>query len=196
MCLFLKSIVLSKGIGVIRGSFGNTINVIILFVAGLLIIAGNMTIGMLVSFSSYMEKFFEAVSKIMELNLNKQQVMVCYERIKDILDSEQEENKGIILERPVQKIEFNQVVFGYNDNLVLKEMWISITKTGLYSLVGSNGCGKSTIFKLLERFYECKDGEIEINQVPINKYSVLNLRSHIVYISKKPFFYKEPLWIT
>ena len=129
MCLFLKSIVLSKGIGVIRGSFGNTINVIILFVAGLLIIAGNMTIGMLVSFSSYMEKFFEAVSKIMELNLNKQQVMVCYERIKDILDSEQEENKGIILERPVQKIEFNQVVFGYNDNLVLKEMWISITKT-------------------------------------------------------------------
>ena len=186
MCLFLKSIVLSKGIGVIRGSFGNTINVIILFVAGLLIIAGNMTIGMLVSFSSYMEKFFEAVSKIMELNLNKQQVMVCYERIKDILDSEQEENKGIILERPVQKIEFNQVVFGYNDNLVLKEMWISITKTGLYSLVGSNGCGKSTIFKLLERFYECKDGEIEINQVPINKYSVLNLRSHIVYISKKP----------
>ena len=74
MCLFLKSIVLSKGIGVIRGSFGNTINVIILFVAGLLIIAGNMTIGMLVSFSSYMEKFFEAVSKIMELNLNKQQV--------------------------------------------------------------------------------------------------------------------------
>ena len=188
MCLFLKSIVLSKGIGVIRGSFGNTINVIILFVAGLLIIAGNMTIGMLVSFSSYMEKFFEAVSKIMELNLNKQQVMVCYERIKDILDSEQEENKGIILERPVQKIEFNQVVFGYNDNLVLKEMWISITKTGLYSLVGSNGCGKSTIFKLLERFYECKDGEIEINQVPINKYSVLNLRSHIVYISKKPFF--------
>ena len=104
--------------------------------AGLLIIAGNMTIGMLVSFSSYMEKFFEAVSKIMELNLNKQQVMVCYERIKDILDSEQEENKGIILERPVQKIEFNQVVFGYNDNLVLKEMWISITKTGLYSLVG------------------------------------------------------------
>lgn len=57
MCLFLKSIVLSKGIGVIRGSFGNTINVIILFVAGLLIIAGNMTIGMLVSFSSYMENF-------------------------------------------------------------------------------------------------------------------------------------------
>lgn len=40
----------------------------------------------------------------MELNLNKQQVMVCYERIKDILDSEQEENKGIILERPVQKL--------------------------------------------------------------------------------------------
>lgn len=46
---------------------------------------------------------------------------------------------------------------------------------------------KSTIFKLLERFYECKDGEIEINQVPINKYSVLNLRSHIVYISKNLF---------
>lgn len=64
MCLFLKSIVLSKGIGVIRGSFGNTINVIILFVAGLLIIAGNMTIGMLVSFSSYMEKFLKRFQRL------------------------------------------------------------------------------------------------------------------------------------
>ena len=188
MCLFLKSIVLSKGIGVIRGSFGNTINVIILFVAGLLIIAGNMTIGMLVSFSSYMEKFFEALSKIMELNLNKQEVVVSYERMNEILNSEKEENNGIILKEPIQKIQFRQVIFGYKDNLVLKKIDLSIENPGLYSLVGSNGCGKSTIFKLLERFYECKVGKIEINQVPINKYSASDLRNNIVYMPKKPFF--------
>lgn len=61
--LILKSVALSKGIGVIRDGFGDIINVIILLVAGISIIAGNMTIGMLVSFSSYMEKFFEAISK-------------------------------------------------------------------------------------------------------------------------------------
>ena len=79
--LILKSVALSKGIGVIRDGFGDIINVIILLVAGISIIAGNMTICMLVSFSSYMEKFFEAISKLMELNLNKQEVIVCFERI-------------------------------------------------------------------------------------------------------------------
>ena len=119
--LILKSVALSKGIGVIRDGFGDIINVIILLVAGISIIAGNMTIGMLVSFSSYMEKFFEAISKLMELNLNKQEVIVCFERIKEILNLEQELNKGRRLERPIQKIEFNQVEFGYSDKLVLKK---------------------------------------------------------------------------
>lgn len=147
-----------------------------------------MTIGMLVSFSSYMEKFFEAISKLMELNLNKQEVIVCFERIKEILNLEQELNKGRRLERPIQKIEFNQVEFGYSDKLVLKKIDLSIDKLGLYSVVGSNGCGKSTIFKLLEYFYECNDGKIEINQMDINKYSVMDLRKHIIYMAKKPFF--------
>ena len=186
--LILKSVALSKGIGVIRDGFGDIINVIILLVAGISIIAGNMTIGMLVSFSSYMEKFFEAISKLMELNLNKQEVIVCFERIKEILNLEQELNKGRRLERPIQKIEFNQVEFGYSDKLVLKKIDLSIDKLGLYSVVGSNGCGKSTIFKLLEYFYECNDGKIEINQMDINKYSVMDLRKHIIYMAKKPFF--------
>lgn len=186
--ILLKKEVLLQKIGFIRGGLGNIINVIILFVAGMSIVAGNMTIGMLVSFCSYMEKFFEALSKIMELNLNKQEVVVSYERMNEILNSEKEENNGIILKEPIQKIQFRQVIFGYKDNLVLKKIDLSIENPGLYSLVGSNGCGKSTIFKLLERFYECKVGKIEINQVPINKYSASDLRNNIVYMPKKPFF--------
>lgn len=186
--LFLKSVVLSKVIGVIRGGLGHIINVTILLVAGVSIIAGHMTIGMLVSFSSYMEKFLEAFSKIMELNLNKQEVIVSYERIKAILDSEQEDDRGIIIKGGIKEIQFQQVVFGYNENLVLKKINLSIEKHGLYSIVGNNGCGKSTLFKLLECFYECEDGKIEINQIPINMYSVSDLRNHIVYIAKKPFF--------
>lgn len=186
--ILLKKEVLLQKIGFIRGGSGNIINVIILFVAGMSIVAGNMTIGMLVSFCSYMEKFFEALSKIMELNLNKQEVVVSYERMNEILNSEKEENNGIILKEPIQKIQFRQVIFGYKDNLVLKKIDLSIENPGLYSLVGSNGCGKSTIFKLLERFYECKVGKIEINQVPINKYSASDLRNNIVYMPKKPFF--------
>lgn len=186
--LLLKRVALSKEIGVIKGGWGYIINVTILLVAGFSIIAGNMTIGMLVSFSSYMEKFFEAISKIMELNLNKQEVIVSYERVKEILNSEQEKNGGIILKEPVRKIQFHQVIFGYKENLVLRESNLLIENPGLYSLVGSNGCGKSTIFKLLEHFYECKSGKIEINQIPINKFSVSNLRNNIMYMPKKPFF--------
>ena len=111
----MKSVALSKGIGVIRDGFGDIINVIFLLVAGISIITRNITIGMLVSFSSYMEKFFEAISKLMELNLNKQEVIVCFERIKEILNLEQELNKGRRLERPIQKIEFYLVEFGYSD---------------------------------------------------------------------------------
>ena len=81
----MKKEVLLQKIGFIRGGSGNIINVIILFIAGMSIVAGNMTIGMLVSFCSYMEKFFEALSKIMELNLNKQEVVVSYERMNEIL---------------------------------------------------------------------------------------------------------------
>lgn len=149
-----------------------------------------MTIGHMVAFNSYLEKFFEAMSKVMQLNLNRQGVIVNYERMQELEGGEsekKEEGEEILI--PIQRICFEEVVFNYDNKKVLQQLSFAINGQGIYSISGANGCGKTTVLKLLERFYEPQKGKIWINDSTIEQYSLRALRSNIFYMAKEPFFY-------
>lgn len=192
--LQMKNTYLSSFVGIIRGVFGNGINILILFVAGMFIISGHMTVGNMVAFNSYLEKFFDAVSKAMELNLAKQGVMVNYERMEELKqETHEEKNKGEVLEQSINNIVFKGVFFGYGNDRVLRNLNYEIQGNGFYSIVGRNGCGKTTIFKLLERFYESDEGNIFINEKQIEEYTLTSLRGKIFYMAKEPFFLQDTI---
>lgn len=204
--LLMRSACITNFATMLRGAVGNVMNVLILFFSCLSIIAGKMTIGNMVAFNSYLEKFFDAVSKIMALNLNRQSVLVSYERMKELQrqpkeEGNSEENKilskenGQVLEltEGIKTINLQEVFFSYGNNQVLKEIDLYIPCFGLYSLVGINGSGKTTILKILERFYQADSGSVCINGNQIGDYTLFSLRHSIFYMAKEPFFLQDTI---
>lgn len=187
----MKNTKLTSGVTALRAVFGSMMNIVLLTVAGFFIMDGKMSIGNMVAFNSYLEMLMQAVSKILELNMNKQGVIVSFERISQIKEElmETEKNGTKILDKPIHRVQFQNVSFSYEKGIeVLCNVSFQIDKPGLYTLAGKNGTGKTTILKLLERFYQQNGGLITVNDISIEEYDILSLRNQISYMEKEPFF--------
>lgn len=193
----MKNVTLISGISMLRSLLNNILNVVLLTVAGIFIVGGKMSVGKLVAFNSYLDMLFEAITKMLELNLNKQDVIVSYKRICEINEKELEaEIDGeIILEKIIQNVKFQNVCFSYpSRERVLNGIEFSITTPGLYSLVGENGCGKTTVLKLMERLYDVDEGHVYINGKNIKDYQIESVRKQVVYMEKEPFFVRGTIY--
>lgn len=91
--------------------------------------------------------------------------------------------------RKVDRIFFEKVFFAYDagESDVLKGLTLQISGNGFYSIVGANGSGKTTIFKLLVRFYRPQKGTIFMNESSYEKLTERDIRSKITYVQKKAF---------
>ena len=77
--------------------------------------------------------------------------------------------------------------FGYDDNEVLKNVNLKIRRGEQMALVGSSGAGKSTMINLLPRFFDPTEGEILIGGVPIDDFSLNDLRSNVALVTQDVF---------
>ncbi|CNE48880.1 multidrug ABC transporter ATPase and permease [Streptococcus agalactiae] len=166
---------------------------LILFISAKLIILGNLTLGNIVAFSSYMEKLHSSIKKIGDLNLSFNEVIVDLERYKKIMDYDSEnEIDGKKLSK-VTSLKFKNVSFKYDDKYILKDFSFEISKPGLYAIVGENGSGKTTIFNLISKLYTNYEGEILINGNEISDYKDEDLRNEVLFVESKPFILRDNL---
>ena len=109
----MKSVTLTSGISMLRSLLSSALNVILLTIAGIFITQGKMTVGSLVAFNSYLDMLFQAVSKMLELNLNRQSVVVSYERIQELEERELEtETDGTyLLQEGIREVVLQKVHF-------------------------------------------------------------------------------------
>lgn len=166
---------------------------LILFTSAKLIIAGNLTLGNIVAFSSYMEKLHSSIKKIGDLNLSFNEVIVDLERYKKIMDYDSEKKTDGKKLSKVTSLKFKNVSFKYDDKYVLKDFSFEISKPGLYGIFGENGSGKTTIFNLISKLYTDYEGEILINGKEIRNYKDEELRDEVLFIESKPFILRENL---
>ncbi|MDY3006846.1 ABC transporter ATP-binding protein, partial [Anaerococcus porci] len=166
---------------------------LILFTSAKLIIAGNLTLGNIVAFSSYMEKLHSSIKKIGDLNLSFNEVIVDLERYKKIMDYDSENKVDGKKLSKVTSLKFKNVSFKYDDKYILKDFSFEINKPGLYGIVGENGSGKTTIFNLISKLYTDYEGEILINGNEISDYRDEDLRNEVLFIESKPFILRENL---
>ncbi|HGD0052675.1 TPA: ABC transporter transmembrane domain-containing protein [Streptococcus agalactiae] len=166
---------------------------IILFISAKLIILGNLTLGNIVAFSSYMEMLHTSIKKIGDLNLSFNEVIVDLERYKKIMDHGSEKKTDGKKLSKVTSLKFKNVSFKYNDKYVLKDFSFEISKPGLYGIVGENGSGKTTIFNLISKLYTDYEGEILINGKEISNYKDEELRNEVLFIESKPFILRDNL---
>lgn len=142
---------------------------LILFTSARLIILGNLTLGNIVAFSSYMEKLHSSIKKIGDLNLSFNEVIVDLERYRKIMYHDNEKKIDGKKLSKVTSLKFKDVSFKYDDGYILKDFSFEISKPGLYGIVGENGSGKSTILKLLLGIYKKFEGEILVNGISIRE---------------------------
>jgi ATP-binding cassette subfamily B protein len=148
---------------------------VVLLIGGLRVAHGSMSLGDLVAFLLYVTYLVVPLSSLFHAMATVQRGLGALERVNSVfaMPCEPDESlpSGAQLARPALRpvadptpaVEFRDVWFGYTDRPVLRGVSFAVPRRGYIALVGRSGAGKSTIFELIERFYEHDSGEIRID---------------------------------
>jgi len=171
----------------------NFITVIVLLVSGVLIMQGNLKIGVYTSFSLYMSKLLSTTQALGSIDITIKPVCISLGRIKEILSLNGENlESSQNVEVPINSIEFRDVGFRYNTDskYIVKHLNAELVIGDKVLINGVNGAGKTTLIKLLTGLYTPIEGKILINDID---YSLLNkgsIRERIGIVSQNIFLFK------
>jgi ATP-binding cassette subfamily B protein len=164
---------------------------LIVWYGGGQVIRGMLTIGTLIAFFQYAQRFYEPISDLSEKYNILQAAMAASERIFKTLDTAPRiVDDGMLTIDHFESIEFRDVSFAYNEpEWVLKNVSFMVSRGDRVALVGHTGAGKTTVTALLLRFYEPQRGEILVNGIDIRRYSVISLRALFAIVQQDFFLF-------
>ena len=176
-----KSNFLSGLMQPIMGLIGNLAYVAVCVAGGFQVLNGRMSIGSMVSFTQYMRNFTQPITQLAQISNVLQSTAAAAERVFDFLNEEEEmiENtKPALSENIKGEVVFENVNFGYDaENPVINNFSVKIKPGQTVAIVGPTGAGKTTIVKLLMRFYELNSGAIYIDGTNIAEANRNSVRS-------------------
>ena len=146
----------------------------------LFVIDGTIRVGQLQAFIRYIWQINDPLSQISQLSAQVQAAFAAMGRIFGMLEEEEEVAEKDPPETITDvrgQVTFDHVQFGYDDNLLMKDVNISVQPGQMVALVGPTGAGKTTLMNLLLRFYDVKGGSIKIDGVDIRDMKREDLRS-------------------
>ena len=170
--------------------------VIIAVLGAVLVLQKAIAVGDILAFIQYSKNFTTPIQQITRVMNMVQTAMAASERIFGFLEIENEENPN---EKQIKEmnegISFENVSFGYNkDELVIKDLSFTAKKGEKIAIVGETGAGKTTIVKLLMRFYDLNGGEIKIDGVNINEYDKHSIRSLVGMVLQDTWLFNDTIF--
>jgi len=173
--------------------FSNLGYVAVAILGGYLTIQNQLTIGDIQAFIQYLRSFQQPLMNIANIANILQQTAAAAERVFEFLNEseiEPDSAKAVTIERVRGKVEFRNVWFGYNPGeYVIKNFSMVVEPGQKIAIVGPTGAGKTTLVKLLMRFYDIDRGEILIDDVNIQDMTRENLRSHLAMVLQNTWLY-------
>jgi ABC-type multidrug transport system fused ATPase/permease subunit len=176
---------------------GNVITGVILGYGGLLVIEGDIKVGVLATFLLYLQRFFDPLQDVSQFYNVFQAAASGLEKISGVLEQDPAvpeppapsplPSRGSASGRGVR---FESVTFGYRDNLVLPGLDLDIPAGQTVALVGETGAGKTTIARLLGRFYDPRSGRVTLDGVDLRLVPDPVLRSEIIVITQENFLFE------
>ena len=173
--------------------FAANMSQIIVFGYGIyLITEGNLTVGLLISFISYMNRFYDPLKQMAMLWASFQMALAAWSRVSEILSLE---SNLLLVEKSVALrhsplLEFKDISFGYEEgNDVLKNFNFYLEKGKTYALVGPTGGGKTTTASLMARLFDPVSGKIFLNGRDLREYSDEERTQKIGFILQEPFLF-------
>jgi ATP-binding cassette subfamily B protein len=167
-----KSQFFSSLSGPLMNFISNFEYVVIAVLGAVFVLQKAMAVGDILAFFQYSKNITNPIQQITRVMNLVQTAMAASERIFEFLEMDEEENPSHKeLDEIKESICFENVCFGYNpDNPIIKNLSFEARKGEKIAIVGETGAGKTTIVKLLMRFYDIDSGEIKIDGVNIKEY--------------------------
>lgn len=147
---------------------------------------GEMEIGTLLSFLMYLFNLIGSISSLATLFTEVAKTAGATKRVQELLEEESEElTGGIEMDVTGKTLDVKNIDFAYNqEELILKNVSFKAKSNEVIAFAGPSGGGKSTIFSLLERFYEPTSGTISIGDTRISAMNLSNYRAQIGFVSQ------------
>lgn len=156
----------------IMNFIGNLNYCLIAILGAIFAIKGKITVGNIQSFIQYSKNFTSPIAQLAQISSQIQTMIAASERVFKFLEQEEYIDEGLLTTKKITgDIVFKNVKFGYNkDKVIIKDFSAKIKSGQKIAIVGPTGAGKTTIVKLLMRFYELNDGEILLDGKNITEY--------------------------
>ena len=170
--------------------------VIISVLGAVLVLQNAISVGDILAFIQYSKNFTTPIEQITRIMNMIQTAMAASERIFEFLEINVEENPSKEQIKEInEEISFENVNFGYNeDELIIKDLSFKVKKGEKIAIVGETGAGKTTIVKLLMRFYDLDGGEIKIDGVNINRYDKHSIRSLVGMVLQDTWLFNDTIF--
>ncbi|QEE15736.2 ABC transporter ATP-binding protein [Promethearchaeum syntrophicum] len=181
----------------IMNFIGNLGYVVVAILGGWLAIQGSINIGDIQAFIQYVRSFTRPLGQLANVSSTLQQTGAAAERVFEFLDEDEEiaETKTPCqCEDKVGVVEFRNVKFGYSPDKIIIKNFSAIARRGQkIALVGPTGAGKTTMVKLLMRFYDVNDGAILVDNHDVREYSRENLRNTFGMVLQDTWLYNDTI---
>lgn len=204
---YIKSLRISRKEGMlsnVQGSISSLVstvgNLILMYFGVMQVINGDITLGSMMAFMTLSGYFMDPIGRLVSLQLQIQEANISMKRISEIFDYEREQesidgNTYQEIEKIEGDIVVKDVTFRYgNRKPVLNHVSFTIPQGKKVALVGASGSGKSTIAKLLLKYYEPENGEITMDGVDINEYNNMSLRQVISYVPQSIELFSQSIY--
>ena len=178
---------------------GNVITGVVLCYGGLRVLDGDIRIGVLASFLLYLQRFFDPLQDVSQFYNTFQSAASALEKISGVLEEEPSVAEPVLPEalpappsatRSGRRVQFSGVRFGYRAAVVLPGLELDIPAGQTVALVGETGAGKTTVARLLARFYDPNAGQVLLDGVDLRSLSDAALRREVVLITQESFLFE------
>ena len=182
----------------IVSTINNLGNIFMLGLLGIFVMNGNITVGELVKAYMFVNYLFGPIGYIMGMQEQMYETAAVLERLDDVFNTTTEEEldkKKKHLNESIETIKFENVSFRYGmRSPILKDISFEVNKGESIGIIGSSGCGKTTLIKLILGFFPVSEGQITINGADINKYTSSSIRKKMAYVSQNDFWFKDTIY--
>jgi ATP-binding cassette subfamily B protein len=177
---------------------GNIGYVLISILGGWFAVKRIITVGDIQAFIQYVRQFTQPVAQIANIMNIFQQTAAAAERVFEFLEEDEEIAETPNPVKNVEhngNVEFKHVQFGYDpDKIIIKDFSCKVNKGHNIAIVGPTGAGKTTMVKLLMRFYDVNSGEILLDGHNIKDYSRYDLRENFGMVLQDTWLYNGTIW--
>ena len=176
----------------IMGLAMNLTTLAVVWFGGKQILVGDMMVGDLTAFTTYIVQILISLMMLSMVLLRVSRAMASGKRISEVLDTEVDLTDEHAANKDAKvtkgKVEFRDVSFRYyknNENWVLEKLNFTANPGEVIGIIGSTGCGKTSMVQLIPRLYDADEGEVLVDDINVKDYSLKNLREGVGMVLQK-----------